>query len=232
MDGFSGITDAVHGALMQQHQIDMISNNLANVNTPGFKEDRLLFDDLMTREFNTFFQQGSLRQTDNALDLAIEGDGFFKVMTDRGIRLTRNGAFKMTSEGIITTSNGDQVLDDGGSPITINPEGPAPSINSKGYITQGREQVGQVALVEVADLKGLMKEGANYWVGIDGNTPPSTAATNTTIAQGSLEMSNVDTVYSMVNMISSFRAFESYQKAIHAFHDMDTKAATQVGRVA
>lgn len=227
-----GISDAVHGALIQQHYMDIISNNLANVNTPGFKQDRLIFNDLMTRQVKTYFSQGNLRETENPLDLAIEGEGFFQVMAPGGTRLTRDGSFKMDANGNLVTSDGYQVLDQGGAPVVINPNGGKPVINEAGQVFQNSEQVGTIGVVKVPDQSALRKEGENLWAGENGATPATSPADGATVSQGSLEMSNVDTVTSMVNMISAFRGFESYQKAIHAFQEMDTKAATQVGRVA
>ncbi len=232
MPNLLGITDAVRGALVQEHYMDIISNNLANVDTPGFKQDRLIFNDALTRQIKTYFAQGNLRETNNPLDLAIEGEGFFQVQTPDGLRLTRNGAFKMDANGNLVTSDGYKVLDEGGSPLVLNPNAGRPVINNSGQVIQNNEQVGTIGVVNVPDPTALRKEGNSLWGGQNGATPTTTPADGAVVAQGSLEMSNVDVVNSMVNMIDSFRAFESYQKAILTFYEMDIKAATQVGRVA
>ena len=229
---YTGFRDAVHGAMMQERNMDIVTNNLANADTPGFKIDRLSFNDFMTREVKTIFAQGSFKSTDSALDLAIGGDGFFQVQTPKGLRLTRNGSFKMTAQGTLVTSRGHQVMGAGGAGITLNPEGPRPTITSDGLIYQGNEQVGRIGLVKVNNTKDLEKQGANLYKSATAKPIQTTPDTESTLYQGVLEQSNVTVVRQMVNMISSFRAFESYQKAIRAMGEMDEKAATQVGRVA
>ena len=229
---YTGFRDAVHGALMQERNMDIVTNNLANADTPGFKVDRLSFNEFMTREVKTIFEQGSFKGTDSALDLAIGGEGFFQVQTPRGIRLTRNGSFKMTAQGDLVTSLGFKVLGDGGAGITLNPEGAQPTITNEGLIYQGAEQVGRISLVKVNDTATLVKEGANLYKSSGAKNLQTVPDNESILYQGMLEQSNVTVVRQMVNMISSFRAFESYQKAIRAMNEMDSKAATQVGRVA
>ena len=229
---YSGFRDAVNGAMMQERNMDIVTNNLANAATPGFKVDRLSFNDFMTREVRTYFEQGPFKSTDSALDVAIGGEGFFQVQTPRGVRLTRNGSFNMTAQGDLVTSRGYKVLGDGGAGITLNPEGPKPTITSEGLIYQGAEQVGRIALVRVNDTATLEKEGANLYASAGQKALQTVPDTESTLYQGVLEESNVKVVRQMVNMIASFRAFESYQKAIRAMGEMDSKAATQVGRVA
>lgn len=228
----SALLDASRGALLQQQHMDILSNNLANVNTTGFKGDRLVFDDVLSRQVETSHTQGPLRGTDNPLDVAIGGSGFFRVQTPNGVRLTRDGSFKMLSDGSLVTSQGYRVLGAGGAPINLNPEAPQPYIDDKGNIMQGNEQVGALDVVDVADTKTLVKEGNGLYTGQGGKAPVTRAANNYTLTQGALEAANVEVVTEMVNMISSFRSFESYQKVIQSVQDMDTKTVNQVGRVA
>jgi flagellar basal-body rod protein FlgG len=138
----------------------------------------------------------------------------------------------MLSDGSLVTSNGHPVLDPGGQGITLNPGGPAVHIDEKGNVYQGQEQLGTIGVVEVADKKKLQKEGVNLFVGDDGKLPPTTPAADFSLNQGSVEMSNVEVVPEMVNMIAAHRNFEAYQKALQAMQDMDNKTANQVGRVA
>ncbi len=227
-----GFQDAARASVVQQHHLDIIANNLANAATAGFKADRLVFNDLMSREMRTVHGQGSLRHTDNPLDLAINGDGFFLVKTKDGNRLTRDGSFKMLANGTLVTSDGNQVLDSSGQGITLNPNGDRPHVDDQGGVYQGVEQVGIVGVVQVADKKQLRKEGMNLFSGEDGNLPATSPAQDFSLTQGSLEMSNVDVVTEMVGMINAHRNFESYQKALQAMQDMDNKTVNQVGRVA
>lgn len=226
-----GFVDVARAALCQQNNMDVISNNLANVSSSGFKGDRLSFSDLMEREVRHVMDQGALHATENPLDLAIGGDGFFQVQTPNGMRLTRDGAFKMLSDGRLVTSQGYQVLGQGGAAITLNPNGGLPYIDDQGGISQNGEQVGIIGLVKVADTNQLVKEGANLFVGPDGKPPVTTAATDAILNQGYLEESNVEVVTEMVQMINTMRSYESYQKVLQAMQEMDTKAVNQVGRV-
>jgi flagellar basal-body rod protein FlgB len=227
-----GFIDAAHATQMQQHNLDVISNNLANVNTPGFKGDRLVFSHLMDRQTRTAYDQGSLKATENPLDVAITGQGFFRVQTDKGPRLTRDGAFKMFSDGSLVTSGGLKVLDQGGQPITLNPNGPPVHIDEVGNVYQGVEQLGTLAVVDVTDKKAMVKEGSSLFGGQDGKPLATTPATDYSVLQGHVEMSNVDTLSEMVGMINAHRNFESYQKSLQAMQDIDNRAISQVGKVA
>ena len=227
-----GFRDAVHGAVLEQRNMDILANNLANVNTPGFKGDRLIFNDIMTQQVQTDFQQGSLKLTNNVLDVAIQGDGFFQVRAKGGVRLTRDGAFVMRPDGKLVNGAGLQVLGAGGAPITLNPNGEQVYIDYKGGIHQGPELVGRLSVVDVKDKSTLEKAGSNLYAGVNGKPLRTVPARDYSISQGSLEMANVKVVNQMVSMISAHRAFESYQKAVLVMQDIDSKAATQVGRVA
>lgn len=231
---YSSYRDAVHGALAQEECMDTISNNLANVNTPGFKADRLVFNDAMTQQLSTSHSQGSLQVTDNPFNLAITGPGFFKVQTPAGVRLTRNGSFTMDADGNLVTSQGYKVLSSSGSPVALNPDGPAPHISASGTVQQGTEEVGDVGIFVVDDPKNLAKDGANLFTAADNKQLDQivTKATDSGVRQGALEASNVIVVKEMVEMINSFRAFESYQKAIRAMNEIDLKAASQLGSLA
>ena len=226
-----GLTDAAYGSLIQIRNMDMTANNLANSATSGYKADRLVFDDELSRELKTDFSQGSLRETGNKLDLAISGEGFFMINTPDGQRLTRSGVFQMTAQGGLVTPEGNQVLDANRTPITLNPAASDIYIDGQGNIYQEGEQVATIAIVEPNDMGSLMKDGRTSFVSSDGNIPETTPGDNFSIAQGAVEMSNVNIVKQMVSMITAQRAFESYQKAIHSLSEIDQKAVNQVGKV-
>jgi flagellar basal-body rod protein FlgF len=226
-----GFADAVHGSLAQQRQVEIISNNLANVSTPGYKADRMLFNDLMGRRVFSDLEQGPMEVTDQPLDFGIRGEGFFQVRTKNGIRLTRAGAFKMDSEGALRTPAGDLVLGAGNAPINLNPNGGRPDVDEEGGIHQNGEVVGQIGVVEVVDKNNLEKEGLNLFSAKGGKAPATRPAQDYSLLQGALEQSNATVVSEMVGMINSFRGFESYQKAIQVMQEIDQKAATQLGRV-
>lgn len=221
--------DAVMGCLVQERNMDIISNNIANATTAGFKGDRLIFNDLMTREAQIIYDQGSMQHTGNSLDVAIVGEGFFRVQTPEGVFLTRNGSMHMSSDGTLVDGNGNQVLGGGGQGITLNPNGPAPSIGTDGTIVQGEEQVGKLEVVDVVDKGLLVKAGANLFTGRGGVTPPANPVEGVSIEQGYIETTNIDVVRQMVDMINTSRAFESYQKIIHSLQAMDTTCINRVG---
>ncbi len=228
---YTGLVDSVHGAQMQMHNMEIISNNLANANTSGFKSDRLLFNEEMTRKLQTYFEQGNIKTTNNPLDVAISGEGFFQVKTKEGVRLTRDGAFLMLGDGSLVSSSGDPVLDEGGNPIALNPQGGQPHIDSAGQVMQGSEIVAKLGVMDV-DLEAIRKMGHNLFGPLEGQTLKAKPSQNYDLQQGALEMPNTTIVREMVSMISSFRAFESYQKVMHAFSEMDSKAVNQVGKLA
>lgn len=226
-----GLTDAAYGSLIQIRNMDMTSNNLANSATGGYKADRLVFDDELSRQLKTDFSQGSLRETGNKLDLALSGEGFFMIKTPEGDRLTRNGTFQMTAQGGLVTPEGNPVLDNNRTPITLNPTGGDIYVDQQGNISQEGEQVATIAVVEPNDLGNLMKDGRTSFMSADGNLPEVTPGDSFSVTQGALEMSNVNIVKQMVSMITAQRAFESYQKAIHSLSEIDEKAVNQVGKV-
>lgn len=224
--------DAVMGSLVNMRNMEIISNNLANAHTNGFKSDRLIFNDLMSRETQTIYEQGPLRETGNPLDVAIQGDGFFQVRTPEGIQLSRDGALRINAQGALVDSRGNAVLGAGGQPVNVDPLGPPVTISAGGSIMQGGDTVGELAIVDVADPAVLTKAGANYFTGREGQTPPTRPATGSTVSQGYLESANTSVVEEMVNMIATFRAYESYQKIMHTLQEVDNKCINQVGRSA
>ena len=221
---------AVRGAIKQDQRMDSISNNLANVNTVGFKQDKVSFEDYIINSVQTDFTQGPLKVTDNELDVALQGKGFFKVQTPNGVAYTRNGSFTMDNQGNLVDSQGNQVLGEGG-PIQIGEVTTPISIDSKGNITSGANELGALSVVELADTSYLQGEGGSLLVWTGADAPVEAAALDMKVVQGHLEQSNVSVVYEMTNMIESHRAFESFIKTIQSINSLDQKAASQVGRL-
>ena len=115
---YPGINDILSGCQIQIYRLETIANNLANADTAGFKKDVLSFDHMLKTHQEANMDQGNIKHTDNALDLALSGKGFFKVSTPGGFRYTRNGKFYVNAEGQLSTTAGDPVMGEGG-PITI-----------------------------------------------------------------------------------------------------------------
>jgi len=240
-----GLFIAASGMLAAQIRQDVIANNLANATNPGFKGEvlsQVAFGDMLLSNTLTGEKIGPLstgtlvtdikpnltnngfRWTQNTLDLAIGGNGFFAVQTPNGMRYTRNGAFTTDAQGFLTTAQGDRVLGKNGQPLNLS-GGEKVSIARNGDVHVGNRLVGTVGVIALQP-NSLRKEGDNYLTG----TVDPTAKVGM-VAQGALESSNVNTVKEMVSLIENMREFEADQKMIRAIDDTLGGAVNQVGRV-
>lgn len=224
---FSGINGLVDGALIQQVRCDTVSNNLANISTNGFKRDVLSFEEVLSlkQASATDFSQGPARQTGNPLDLALEGPGFFKVETEKGVRYTRNGAFTLDGENRLVTPNGDPVLGEKG-PIVLT--GDEVSVSRDGEILIDGAAVDRISLVDFDNPRLLRKEGCSYYV-LDGEGEAADRPAEAFLRQGYLEGSNVDLTEEMIRMVEAFRAFEAMQKSIQSIDEMTGKLINDQG---
>ncbi|WP_243370245.1 flagellar basal-body rod protein FlgF [Geotalea sp. SG265] len=242
----SGLYAALSGNLAAMRRLDVISNNLANANTAGFKGDRLQFESVLAssksqtqqpgtlsdspvfsgEKFFTDYSPGPLTQTGNTLDLALNGDGFFVVTTPQGRAYTRQGNFRLDAGGRLVTSEGYQVQ--GNGPITIS--GGQVDIDAKGAILVDGTPVGTLEVVDFPKPYNLQKLGEGLFVPINPQDTP-VAVTATTVQQGALEGSNVNVVAEMVRLIETTRYFESCQKVVRSYDDLTGKAANDLGRV-
>lgn len=246
-----GLYTGAAGMMTQMTCTNVIANNLANVNTVGYKKDETVvkeFESMMLRRINdgpqepeigelgrgsivddirTIPNQGSIRQTGNTYDLCIEGPGYFAVETPRGERYTRNGSFTRSIDGELVTMEGMRVLAEGGAPVLI-PDGAVVTIGARGEITVDDEQVATLRFVEFEDPLSLLKEGENLYAAQENlRGRPATGM----IAQGALEASNVNVVSEMIKMISAQRAYETNSKAVTTQDSLLDKAVNEVGRV-
>jgi flagellar basal-body rod protein FlgF len=175
--------------------------------------------------------QGALKNTEAPLDFAIEGKGFFEVATPSGVKLTRNGAFKIDSEGRLVNSEGFQVLKSGtGDPAQrgIQLSGKNVTVGYGGEVFDGDNQVGKLSVVTVDNNDALQKVGSSLY-GIKPNfNMTAKPADEFKMHQGFLEMSNVNIVNEMTDMIEASRTFESSRNAIKAFDQMDEKLVNVV----
>lgn len=185
----------------------------------------------------TNFNQGSLRSTNNALDVAIDGQGFFEVATPSGVRFTRLGAFKIDGNGQLVTKDGHPVLKAGGEGedpaarvFRISGESQI-SISSSGDIMDGENNLGRLSLVDIPNKDSISKVGGALYEFKKNAQAEVTNVTNPSVKQGFLEMSNVNIVQEMTDMIATTRAFESTQKAISAYDGMADKLINVVGSV-
>ncbi len=222
-----GLSIAASGMVAEQVRQDQLANDLANASTPGFKPDespqRSFGSVLMANTEDgaaigsvdegvalgkPFTNQtpGTMQETGEPLDFAIEGSGFFAVKTPQGVRYTRDGQFTTSAQGVLTDANGDAVLDAKGAQIKVGATGTVPASS-----------------VGVFEVPGAVKQGENLYTGTAAGKP------NGTIRQGSLEGSGVDAAKSMIEMITAMRSFQSGQQAIQAIGQTLQEASTQVG---
>jgi flagellar basal-body rod protein FlgG len=222
---------------------ELVANNLANVSSPGFKKDMLFIKELsraqakeyprksdwetpMIDQVYTEYNQGMLEKTDNPLDLAIEGTGFFILEREDGVNvLSRSGSFAVNQNGYIVNPDGHRLLGDGG-PINVG-EGTI-SISETGEVEVNGSAVANIRVVDIEDKASLSKVG-NTEFGIPEGIDLS-AAVNFAIRQGYLESSNVDAIKEMVEMAISFRHFESDAQALKAQDESLEKLLNNVGR--
>ena len=216
---------------------DLVSNNLANINTTGYKRDVMfmdLLDEIDTNHDNknviTEFNQGTLKDTGNPLDVAISGRGFFTVEQNGNEYFTRDGHFTVNNDGTLINSEGFKVLGQGGE-INVSLDGTKTgdfSISKLGEIFINDEYIDTLKLVDFSDYKNLKKEGVNLF-SIKNNIEPFEPEIFT-VSQRNLEESNVNSVNEMVEMISLHRNFESTQRAVKTLDDALGKAANDIGR--
>lgn len=287
----TGLYTAVSGAAARSHEVETVANNLANVDTVGFKKDQPAFKEYLAtverehdavdiprgpikdKEFYpldgkdqsyvlvngtyTSFKPGAIRVTNQALDVALDGDGFFEVSTPNGIRYTRQGSFKMAQDGLLVTSEGYPVLSaqpgglarslagveaqpGQGGPSTqggvvagrfINlreAKGPV-SITSNGEVYSGGDMLGKISVVDFQDRLKLMKQGSTLFTAA---APTEVFAPRATqIKQGMLETSNVNPVEEMTNLIKANRMFEHDMKVMKTYGELLGKEANDIGKL-
>ena len=221
------VTRPVQGGLRQEKKLEVVSNHIANADTPGFKRDVVSFDKEFKARMNTDLSQGPLRKTGNQLDVALNDEGFFKVDTDAGIRYTRNGNFTLDSNGILVDQNGNPVLGQGGAMVI---EGKDINIDEQGRIFVDGDYVDALDVVTFEDLTRVRKEGANNFV-YEGNTQDEIAPAQVNVEQGAVEGSGVKVVEEMVRMIDHHRMYETFSKSISTFDEVDDKAINDVGQL-
>lgn len=243
----SGMYSAVSGNIAAMQRMDVITNNLANINTTGYKKDRMVFDSMLNNAKNptlsagsmtdgpvlagytveTDFSPGPVKQTGNPLDLSLDGEGFFVVNTPEGKAYTRQGNFHLDANNRLVTADGYELQGNGG-PLTI--KGGKVDIDVKGAVFVDGQQAGAIDIVDFPRPYQLQKMGSTLFVPTD---PGATAqpAANTRINQGTIEGSNVQPLLEMVTLIANTRFYEQCVKTVQSYDQMAAKAANDLGRV-
>jgi flagellar basal-body rod protein FlgF len=218
---------ALSGAVLKEKQMELIAQNLANCNSSAFKKMRATFKDYLSSpeseqegsimselaSVKTDFSAGSLHQTGNPLDVALEGNGFFTLENNR---YTRRGDFKRNSQGYLTTQTGIPVLGTEGSPIYL-PQGKL-EIGLGGEVSVNQAPIDTLKVVEFSNKDSLIRLGENLFQTDDPGSPA-----NPLFKQGHLEGSNVEVVKEMTQIIMTLREFQAFQKIIQSLDDTSAK---------
>jgi flagellar basal-body rod protein FlgF len=236
---------AASGMRTSLQSLDMLANNLANVQTNGYKLDREFYNmytsaDALAGGDNdptrmpdivknwTDYSQGSLQGSSNQLDFAIAGQGFFAANGPNNTTLyTRNGSFRMNATGQLVTQDGYTVRDSNGNPIQLDPAQPV-SVDSSGMVRQSGQDIAQLQVSSFTDMSGLKKQGATYFQ--YNGQPSDIQAASGEVQQGKVEASNVTPADSTVRLVTVMRQFEMLQKAMSIGADMNKQAVEEVAR--
>lgn len=237
-----------------QRELDVVANNIANLNTTGYKSDNTVFQEFMmpvarANQFRgadrqlSFVQdratwidlsQGPVETTGNPLDVAVSGNAFLTVQTPRGERYTRNGALQINSQGQLVTSEGLQVVGQNG-PIVFQPSDREISIGIDGLISvrEGQNTIdaqrGKLKLASFAQPQRLQKDGTSTYMAPAGVTPQ--APTNAKVTQGAVEKSNVQSVMEMTRMVQITRAYTETAQILQNQSDMRRSAIEKLADV-
>lgn len=248
---FQGFYNLTSGILTQTRNQNVISNNMTNVSTPGFKSDKYMAttfrEELMYRSGNidkddqtqigtmamirasdetvTNFDTGVVEPTNEIFDVALRGDGFFMVQTQDGVGYTRDGSFILDDEGYLSLPSVGRVIGRNGQ-IRIGTD--KITIDSNGRIRSedGQTEYGQIAVVDFNDYDNMVKGGDGVFY-----TNEQAVASDTKMLWKYLERSNVDSVQEMVNMMSSQRALQSASQVLKMYDQIMGKAVTELGKV-
>jgi flagellar basal-body rod protein FlgG len=250
-----GLWLSAAGMMVQDHRQAIYANNLANLNTTGFKQDLAVIRQrsvesregvgdpqlahpvldqlpggLNVRSPYHDLEQGRLERTGRALDVAIDGKGFFVVGDGKVTRYTRDGEFTINAEGELVLSAGNgrwHVLDDSGAPISIDPTGGAVAISEDGVIRQNGNDVAMLGLMWPVREQGLRKQGENVFAAENTEMKPAAAR----VVAEFREESNAEVMSGLVAMIEASRAYELNAKLVQMQDEMTGQAVTTVGRV-
>ncbi len=226
-----------------QRQIDIVANNIANMNTNGFKGERMMFVEHLVksqggekltgsklsyvRDIATMTDQsiGPMQKTGNPLDLAVTDEGFFVVQTDKGERYTRNGRFQLDDGGQIVTQTGDPVLSSGGEPFFLSPEDTEITISRDGTVSTNNGELGKIKLVTFDNLQKLKRFAGGLFSSEE--TPRDVEVPD--IAQGTLEGANVKPIFEMAKMIELSRKYDNIRNFIDREDERTRKMIKDMG---
>ncbi len=230
-------------------QMDVVSNNMANMNTTGYKQDNALFTSYLvetpdatgigadplyfTQDYATIqnFSEGALKNTGNTFDVAIKGDAFFAVDTMSGEKYTRKGQFSLDSDGKMITNEGATVLSEENTPFFFAPGEKNITITESGDVITENGMIGKIKLVSFENNQELLKFAGTMFENTD-NNQMNIANENIQVAQGTLESSNVNAIDEMTKLIKLQRSYEYVQQMIDNEHDRISNTITTYAQLA
>jgi flagellar basal-body rod protein FlgF len=219
-------------------RLEITANNLANLNTTAFKGESPIFEEYLVTEpdmpemsyvhdYGTFrdMQEGEFNHTGRPLDVAINGDAFFVIDTENGLRYTRSGSFRINEDGILVTNEGDQVLNDTNQPIEIDLEFRDVVIAPDGTLSTGPDNIDRIGLSRFDNPQALKKIGNGLYSAENAEPLP---AENSEMLQGTLERSNISPILEMSSMIDILRSYQSAQQLLDTGHDLQMKTIEEL----
>jgi flagellar basal-body rod protein FlgG len=241
----AGMYKAVSGSVAQMRRLEITSQNLANLNTSGFKGQRLAFRELLglsaeqervgglvaVAEQRTDFSQGELQPTGNDFDLALDGEAFFVVRTGRGLRYTRQGNFRLAPDGRLVNTFGEPVIGESGNNRegeVIRISGKKMEVSADGIVRSEEGEVGKLRIVRFRDPRALAKEGRGLYRAPDDAAQP---AVDYRVLQANLERANVNPVDAMVGLINIHRQFEAYGKMLQLMDSATARMLSEGARL-
>ncbi|MGQ9369322.1 flagellar basal-body rod protein FlgF [Azospirillum sp. ST 5-10] len=226
-----------------RRQLDVVANNIANMNTVGFRGERSLFEAAMERGGNkptdriaftidratyTDLRPGTFSETGNPYDVAVDGDGLLTVNTPDGVRYTRDGRLRRDADGQLVTANGFPVLDDGGQPITIDSEYSTVTIASDGLVSADGDVIARLAVVRFENPQALTQTGDLLFEA--GDDAVALPAPDTRLVQGKVERSNVQGVLEVTRLMELSRDYQAVSKMVDEGQDLLRNAINRLGK--
>ena len=210
-------------------QMDVMANNIANMSTPGYQGEKVVFREFLQEpdnnqrdvhqvlDFGTYrnVQAGSMQTTGNPFDFALQGPGYFRIETAEGIQYTRGGSFIVNNEGILVNSRGDAVLDNGNAPIQVPEDAGLVRVTGDGSMAGENGVFAQIGVAAFNAPQFMTKSEQGYLQADNQNPLP---ADDTSVVQGMLERSNVDPIAETAGMIDVLRSYQSVQQTVEGEH--------------
>ena len=230
----NGIYVAMSGAVAQERALDVVANNVANGATTGYKAERVSFDEVLNEKGEHSYVDanrgqidttaGALVATDNPLDLALDGDGWFAVQTKDGPRYTRDGGLSLSDTGVLVDSGGHSIRAVGGAEILVPPDAESLSIDAEGNVIVDDDPIAQIEIVRFKSSQ-MSREGGNLFRASGRPQRDELPA----VVSGHLESSNFNTVRGMVDLIRISRTHESLHRMIENYKQIDQRTARDIG---